>query len=154
MLWHIPPRIGRAATQHLQFRLCSTLQHNLDAWEGKASKELKGKDPYETLTWTTPDVSIDRCHNVVTITEPCRPRGCSLDPLPPANFTRHARRRYLAICLAQSVPPASHRSRKTTYCRAFVSSPSIPALTSRTLKTSRMRYDPRISTTSAAFLKH
>ncbi len=152
MLWHIPTRIGRVATQHLQIRLCSTLQHNLDAWEGKASKELKGEDPYDTLTWTTPDVSIVLCHIVVTTANYCRPRGGPLNPLPNADLTRHARRRSLDTCLAQSVLTVSHRSYKQTYRRASVLSPSTPALTSRTLNTSWMRYDIRIGTISAAFL--
>jgi hypothetical protein len=57
-MWQLPTRLrGRWAAQlGFHVRYASTLQQNLAAWEAKATKELKGKDPNEALAWTTPDV--------------------------------------------------------------------------------------------------
>jgi hypothetical protein len=42
-------------------RHASGLSANLKAWQERASKELKGKEPLETLTWHTADVRTASC---------------------------------------------------------------------------------------------
>jgi hypothetical protein len=41
-------------------RHSSTVAENLKQWQIKATKELKGKDPLQTLTYNTADVSSSR----------------------------------------------------------------------------------------------
>lgn len=42
-------------------RHASSLAENIAQWKAKAAKELKGKDPDETLTHMTADVSSQSC---------------------------------------------------------------------------------------------
>lgn len=49
MLGHHVRQCLLRAAQHV--RCTSTLAERVAAWQQKASKELKGKDPFETLTW-------------------------------------------------------------------------------------------------------
>jgi hypothetical protein len=39
-------------------RLSSSLAGNVAQWQAKATKELKGKDPFETIAHHTQDVSL------------------------------------------------------------------------------------------------
>lgn len=56
---HFAPVLYQALEQchYCHKRLSSSLASNVAQWQAKASKELKGKDPFETLAHHTQDVS-------------------------------------------------------------------------------------------------
>jgi hypothetical protein len=55
-------RLGQRAQKvyALTTRAFSTsIDEKLDLWKKRATKEIGGKDPYETLLWDTPDVCLN-----------------------------------------------------------------------------------------------